>query len=226
MCPCIVINFLKQNQLDALISQICFWNQILHVSNSSSVHHQEFFTVHTAMVYVKHVCWQLASRSICSCSPTVSKPVWHIPLLYLQWKSPDDGHRNCPKHVEIHSKNKFEKLVHLVGFILRNKSFTIGSLFISSFFSLNDSLIYSFASLSGEISKASSRASNVFFVVFLSLLPFPVSFLQYCVKRHFLCKMWPIIICKICLSSLTLCNTSSFLTWLVQLISVLLQHHI
>ena len=27
--------------------------------------------------------------------------------------------RNCPKHVEFYSKNKFEKLVHLVGFIVR-----------------------------------------------------------------------------------------------------------
>jgi len=26
----------------------------------------------------------------------------------------------CPKHVEFHSKNKIEKLVHLVGFIIRN----------------------------------------------------------------------------------------------------------
>ena len=34
--------------------------------------------------------------------------------------TPDDGHRNCLKHVEFHSKNKFEKLVHLVGFIIRN----------------------------------------------------------------------------------------------------------
>jgi len=31
----------------------------------------------------------------------------------------DDGHRNCPKHVEFYSKNKFEKLVHPVGFIIR-----------------------------------------------------------------------------------------------------------
>jgi len=29
-------------------------------------------------------------------------------------KTPDDGQRNCPKHVEFYSKNKFEKLVHLV----------------------------------------------------------------------------------------------------------------
>ena len=34
-------------------------------------------------------------------------------------KTPDDGQRNCPKHVEFYSKNKFEKLVHRVGFIIR-----------------------------------------------------------------------------------------------------------
>jgi len=36
----------------------------------------------------------------------------------VQWKTPADGQRNCPKHVGSHSKNKFEKLVHLVGFII------------------------------------------------------------------------------------------------------------
>ena len=41
---------------------IYFWNKTLHVSDSSSVHHQEFFTVNTAMVCVVQVCWQLASR--------------------------------------------------------------------------------------------------------------------------------------------------------------------
>jgi hypothetical protein len=40
------------NQLDALISQIYFGNETLHVSDSSSVHRQELFTVHSAMVYV------------------------------------------------------------------------------------------------------------------------------------------------------------------------------
>jgi len=54
-----------------------------------------------------------------SCLQAVSKPVWHIPLLCLQWKTPDDGQGNCPKHAEFYSKNKFEKLVHLVGFIVR-----------------------------------------------------------------------------------------------------------
>jgi hypothetical protein len=34
-------------------------------------------------------------------------------------KTSDDGQRNCPKYVDFHSKNKFEKLVHLVGFVKR-----------------------------------------------------------------------------------------------------------
>jgi hypothetical protein len=60
--PCIAINSYNKNQLDALISQIYFWNKTLHVSDSSSVHHQEFFTIHTAMVYVIQVCRQLVNR--------------------------------------------------------------------------------------------------------------------------------------------------------------------
>jgi hypothetical protein len=42
---------------------------------------------------------------------------FHIPLLCVQWKS-HDGQRNSLKHVEFHSKNKFEKLVHLIAFII------------------------------------------------------------------------------------------------------------
>ena len=42
---------------------------------------------------------------------------------YMSYRSADsllaDGQRNCPKHVEFYSKNKFEKLEHLVGFIIR-----------------------------------------------------------------------------------------------------------
>jgi len=32
-----------------------------------------------------------------SCSQAVSKPVWHIPLLCVHWKTTDDGYRNCLK---------------------------------------------------------------------------------------------------------------------------------
>ena len=61
-----------------------------------------------------------------SCSQADSKPVWHIPLLCVQWKTLDDGQRNCPKYVDLHSKNKFEKLVPLVAFYYKkipNSSF-------------------------------------------------------------------------------------------------------
>jgi len=38
-------------------------------------------------------------------------------MLRVQWKTPDDGRANSPKHVECPSKNKFEELVHLVGLL-------------------------------------------------------------------------------------------------------------
>jgi hypothetical protein len=45
-----------------------------------------------------------------SCPQAGSKLVWQIPLLCVQWKTPDDGQKNCPKHVEFHSKNKFSEI--------------------------------------------------------------------------------------------------------------------
>jgi hypothetical protein len=53
------------------------------------------------------------------CSKAVYKPVWHVPLPSVQWITPDDGLRNCAKYAEFNFKNKFAKLVHLVGFIIR-----------------------------------------------------------------------------------------------------------
>ena len=66
-----------------------------------------------------------------------------------------------------------------------------------------------------------------------SICPFIIPSITCC-RRQFLHKMWPIqfafrflISCRIFLCSLTVSNTSSFLTWSVQLIfSILLQHHI
>ena len=55
-------------------------------------------------------CWQ---QTVMSYRFAESKPVWHIPLLCVQCKTPDDGQRNCLKHVEFYSKNNFVKLVHL-----------------------------------------------------------------------------------------------------------------
>jgi len=94
--------------IDSLISQIYSWNETLHVSDSSSVHHQEFFRIRMEL---RSILILLASCQQTCLTYTIA--------VCVQWKTPDDGQRNCPKHVEFHSKNKFEKLVHLVGFIIR-----------------------------------------------------------------------------------------------------------
>ena len=78
------------------------------------------FSLYTQQWYMSY---RLRAGSVqsWSYSQAVSKPVWHIPLLCVQWKPADDGQRKCPKHVEFCSENKFEKLVHLVGFIIEKQ---------------------------------------------------------------------------------------------------------
>jgi hypothetical protein len=53
------------------------------------------------------------------------KPVWQIPVPNVQWKTPDDGRRNCQKHVEFLNKNKFGKLVRLLVLLKRLYNFSI-----------------------------------------------------------------------------------------------------
>jgi CTP:phosphocholine cytidylyltransferase-like protein len=35
----------------------------------------------------------------------------------VQWRTPDNGQRNCPKPVEFLDKNKFVEIIAIVGFI-------------------------------------------------------------------------------------------------------------
>jgi hypothetical protein len=108
MWPCIVTNFFIIKPARCTNFSNLFWNEKLHVSDNSSVHHQELFTVHLAMFYVIQTGFEQQDQDVpcwsCCCSKAVYKPVWHIPLLCAQWKTPDDGQRNCPKHVEFHYK--------------------------------------------------------------------------------------------------------------------------
>ena len=114
----------NKGQRDALISQIYFWNRTLHVSDSFFVHHQESGTVHTAIGichrgYVDCLLTELGRSSILVPLADTQHKLHDIHvLLCVQCQIPDDGQRNCPKHVKFYSKNKFEKLVHLVGFII------------------------------------------------------------------------------------------------------------
>ena len=40
----------------------------------------------------------------------------------VQWRTPDDGQRNCPKYVEFLDENKFGKIRASVGFIKKKKA--------------------------------------------------------------------------------------------------------
>jgi len=107
---------------------------------------EEFFTVHTARVchtglvtacevsanlydiYHRKLSANLYDRYHCKLSADLYD-IYHHKLsanLYdiyhccvFSEKTPDDGQSNCLKHVGFYSKNKFEKLVHLVGIIIR-----------------------------------------------------------------------------------------------------------
>jgi len=46
------------------------------------------------------------ARQILSCLKAAIKQAGHIPMPNVQWKIPDDGKRNCPKHVEFLDKGK------------------------------------------------------------------------------------------------------------------------
>ena len=94
------------------------------------------------------------------------------------------------------------------------------------------------SSFKWEYPLLSLRSSNRFLRLLSHLLVTSISPFIFpsitCFRRQFLRKMWPfqlafrfLISCRIFLCSLTLSNTSSFLTWSVQLIfPILLQHHI
>ena len=75
---------------------LCPSSGVFHCTQSNGIYHTGLETA----------CEQDQDVPSRFCSQAVSKPVWQIPLLCVQWKTPDDGQRNCPKHVEFHSKNK------------------------------------------------------------------------------------------------------------------------
>jgi len=80
---------------------------------------RSLFTVHSAVVYVIQVCRQLSSRSICSYSKAVYKPVWHIPLPSVQWINSWWWTEELSETCRVSYQNKLVKLVHLVGFIIK-----------------------------------------------------------------------------------------------------------
>ena len=69
-----------------------FWHETTHVSDSSSVHHQEFIhctlsngICHTGLLTAFEQDQDGTAIPSWSCSKAVYKPVWHISLLSVQW---------------------------------------------------------------------------------------------------------------------------------------------
>jgi len=89
-----------------------FWHENLHVSDSSSVHHQVF--IHCTLS--NGICHIVPSWS---CSKAVYKHVWHIPLLSVQWINSWWWTEELSDTCRVSSQNKFVKLVHLVGFVIK-----------------------------------------------------------------------------------------------------------
>jgi hypothetical protein len=102
----------------------------LHVSDSSSVHHQEFFTLHTAVLYVIQLCWQLTSRIrmelirpsllilLASCQQICMSYTIAVCAVKNSWWWTEELSETC----RVSFQNKFEKLVHLLGFIIRKRA--------------------------------------------------------------------------------------------------------
>jgi hypothetical protein len=95
---------------------------------------RSLFTVHSAMVYVIQVCRQLSSRSICSGSKAVYKPIWHIPLLSVQWINFWWWTEELSETCRVSWQYKFVKLVHLFGFITKKLAISLRTLKVLAHF--------------------------------------------------------------------------------------------
>jgi len=78
-----------------------FWTVPLSIIRSISLYTQQWYTSYQ---FVN----SLQAGSGWNCLQAVRKPVWCISLPCVRWNTPDDGQRNCLKHVEFYSKNKSE----------------------------------------------------------------------------------------------------------------------
>ena len=128
MWSCIVTNFFIIKPTRCTNSTNLFWHETLHVSDSSSVHHQEF--IHCTLSNgICHTAFEQDQDGTAvpssSCSKAVYKPLWHILLSSVQWINfwwlPEDLSETC----RVSCQNIFVKLVHLVCFIIKKKEYVI-----------------------------------------------------------------------------------------------------
>ena len=95
---------------DALISQLCFVKK-LYMFQAVPLP-----IIRSFPLYIRHWCMScrfddsFQARPVPSWSrlKTVIKSAWHTPVPNVRWKIPDDGQRNCPKHVQFLDKINLE----------------------------------------------------------------------------------------------------------------------
>ena len=104
--PCIMIY--SYNKTNSNL----FWNRTLHVSDSFSVHHQEYSTVHraTGICHTGYADCLPASSQHNSCDASIA-----VCTVLDSWWWTEKLSETC----RVLFQNKFEKFLHLVGFIIR-----------------------------------------------------------------------------------------------------------
>jgi hypothetical protein len=108
----------KTNQMHQFHKCILSWNSTCFrqfVYPSSGV-----YTLYTQQCYMSYrFVDSLRAVPSWSCSKAVYKPVWHIPLLSVQWINSWWLTDELCETFRVSWQNKFVKLVHLVGFIIK-----------------------------------------------------------------------------------------------------------
>ena len=126
MWPCIITNIfvIKPTRCTNFTNLFC--HETVHVSDSSSVHHEEFIhctlsngICHTGLWTAFEKDQDGSAVPSWSCSKPVYKLVWQLPVSSVQWINSwwwtDESSEICT----VSWQNKFVKLVHLVGFITK-----------------------------------------------------------------------------------------------------------
>jgi hypothetical protein len=153
--PCIVTDFLIIKPTRCTNFSNLFWNENLHVSDSSSVRHQQLFTVHSAMVYVIQTAFEQQDQLLLlleSCLQTCMTYTTAECTVNNSWRWTEELSETC----RFSFQNKFEKLIHLVGFIRRKPILLFSFLCISCLFTVEFLISRLVSSLCGHCSSVSS----------------------------------------------------------------------
>ena len=119
MWPCIVTNFfvIKPTRCTNFTNSTCFGQFVCPSSGVYSLYTQQWYMSYRSVdSFRAGPGWNTFPSW--SCLKAVFKPVWHIPLLGVQWINSWCWTDELSETRRVSCQNKFVKLVHLVGFII------------------------------------------------------------------------------------------------------------